>query len=113
MEEKSRVSIVLNQLSGNKILHSYPVNVQSLMVKVSCKPVNFVVTQVYFLTSEYNDEDIAELCDKIEELLALTTQKDNIIMRDFNAEIGELPDQKTVCCNKQYVWKSITNKVSS
>ena len=61
-----------------------------LMVKVSCKQVNLVIIHVYFPTSGYNDENIEEMNDQIKELLALTFQKDNIIIMDnFNAVVGE------------------------
>ena len=43
------------------------------------KTVNLVISQVYFSISGYNNEDIEEKYDQIEELLTLTSQKNNII----------------------------------
>ena len=53
------------------------VNDQFLMVKVSYKPVNLIIIQVYFSTSGYNDEDIEEMYDQIEEFVILTSLKIN------------------------------------
>ena len=45
---KNGVALVLNHKFENKVLYSYAVNDQSLVVKVSSKPVNLVIIQVYF-----------------------------------------------------------------
>ena len=50
-----------------------------LMVNVSCKTVNVVIIP----TVKYNDKDMVEIYDWIEEFSTLTYQINNIIIRRY------------------------------
>ena len=67
------------------------------MIKINAKPVDVVLIQVYMPTTEYEDEEIEEMYEQIENIINKQKGNDNIIvMGGFNAVVGEGHDGKVI-----------------
>ena len=59
-----------------------------MMVRLSADPVDMVLLQVYMLTSDHEDEEIEEMYEKLDEILAGLKGSDNVVlMGDFNSVV--------------------------
>ena len=60
-----------------------------ISVHLQGKPFNFMVIQVYSLTSNAEEADIERFYEDLQDLLELTPKKDVLfIIRDWNAKVG-------------------------
>ena len=62
-----------------------------MMVKVSAEPVDIILIQVSMPTTKYEDEEVEQIYDQIEDIIQ--KQKGNanvIVMGDFNARVGAM-----------------------
>ncbi|XP_050424191.1 craniofacial development protein 2-like [Adelges cooleyi] len=93
---KNGVGILLNKEWGLQVENTYRVNDTILLIKLKTSTVNMIVIQVYFPTSNSEDE-MEQVYDSLDELLGITRDSDNvIIMSDFNAGKGEGQDNQIV-----------------
>ena len=60
-------------------------------VRLKGKPVDFVIVQVYMPTTDYKDEEVDAVYERIEELLDKETKAKDymLVMGDWNAVVGE------------------------
>ena len=68
-----------------------------MMVKVRAEPVDIILIQVYMPTRKYEDDEVEQIYDQIEDITR--KQKGNanvIVMGDFNARVGEGSDGKVI-----------------
>jgi exonuclease III len=69
-----------------------------IVIKLQAEPVNILIVQVYMPTSDYENNEVEELYDMIEEILeedgkgAINT----IIMGEWNSVVGDKAHQNTV-----------------
>lgn len=60
------------------------------MIKIYAEPTDIYVIQVYFPTSNSDDEEVENIYEQLEDLLKITEEKSNLfIIGDFNASVGE------------------------
>lgn len=77
----------------NKIAYSD----RLILTKLRANPNNIVLIQVYFPTSDVDDDDIEEVYSGLEEHYKLAKGEDNlIIMGDWNSIVGECADSQEV-----------------
>jgi Endonuclease/Exonuclease/phosphatase family. len=69
-----------------------------MFVKISAKPIDIVLVQVYIPTTNNDDDEIEKLYDKISEILHHEGrgQVNVIVMGDFNSIVGEESTDKVV-----------------
>ena len=68
-----------------------------IVVKVQADPVDLVIVQVYMPTSAHEDEEVNEVYNMIEEIVAKEKGRDYlVIMGDWNAVVGEGREGKEV-----------------
>ena len=62
-----------------------------MMVRLKGKPVDVVIVQVYMPTTDYKDEEVDAVYERIEELLDKETKGKvyTLVMEDWNAVVGE------------------------
>ena len=67
-----------------------PVSSRIITIRVSAKPQNVTIIQVYAPTSDHEDQEIEEFYEKIESIIQKTPKKDLLIIQgDVNAKLGE------------------------
>jgi hypothetical protein len=73
-------------------------NDRIIAVKLNAEPVNILIVQVYMPTSDYEDEAVKELYDRIEDVLEEDGKGDTntIIMGGWNSVVGDKPD-RNIC----------------
>jgi exonuclease III len=91
------VALLLNKNYGTCIENSYHINDRILMVRIKTAPVNSITIQVYFPTSNSDEEEIEQIYNILEELIECIHHKNNlIIMGNFNAVVGNVADSDAV-----------------
>lgn len=61
-----------------------------MMIKIHAEPIDIYVIQVYFPTSNSDDEEVENMYEQLEDLLKITEEKTNVfVIGDFNASVGE------------------------
>jgi exonuclease III len=65
-------------------------NYRLIAVKLNAEPVNVLIAQVFMPTSDYEDEEVEELYDRIEDILEEDRKGDTntIIMGDWTSVVG-------------------------
>jgi exonuclease III len=74
-------------------------NDRLIAVKLNAEPVNVLIVQVYMPTSDYEDEEVEELYDRIKDILEEDAKGDTntIIMGDWNSVVGN-KSNGNICC---------------
>lgn len=71
------------------IMSCTPVTSRVISIRVSAKPNNITIIQVYAPTTDHDDQEVEEFYEKIEETIKKAPKKDILIVQgDFNAKIG-------------------------
>lgn len=61
-----------------------------MMIKIHAEPTDIYFIQVYFPTSNSDDEEVENIYEQLEDLFKITEEKSNVfIIGDFNASVGE------------------------
>ena len=83
------VGFIVNKKVKDCVLSCTPFSSRLITIRVSAKPMNITIIQVYAPTSEYEDQEVEELYEEIEKIIQKAPKKDLIIVQgDFNAKIG-------------------------
>ncbi|KAL4083941.1 hypothetical protein QTP88_029258 [Uroleucon formosanum] len=94
---RAGVGVIINKKWGQQVINKIAYNDRLIMVKVKAEPSDIVIIQVYFPTTETEDNEIEEMYAGLEELCKLTKGSDNlIIIGDLNAVVGEGADGQVV-----------------
>ena len=91
------MAIVLDKEMAKRVLKVDMVSDRIISVKIQADPVDLVIIQVYMPTSAHEDDEVDEIYDRIEELIAKDKGKDYVvIMGDWNAVVGEGREGKEI-----------------
>ena len=86
---RNGVAIIDNKRVRNAVLGCNLKNDRMISVCIEAKPCNIMVIQVYVLTSNAEEAEVASSYEELQDLLELTPKKDVLfIIGDWNAEIG-------------------------
>ena len=87
-ESQRGVAIILDKEMVKRVLKVYMVSDRIISVKIQADPVNLMIIQGYMPTSAHDDDELDEICDRFEELVAKEKGKDYVvIMGDWNAVV--------------------------
>jgi exonuclease III len=96
-ESQRGVAIVLDKEMAKRVLKVDMVSDRIISVKIQADPVDLVIFQVYMPTSAHEDDEVDEIYNRIEELVAKEKGKDYVvIMGDWNAVVGEGREGKEI-----------------
>ena len=82
-------------------------SVSSRLISICLRAVPFNITtvQVYAPTSDYDDNEIEEFCDQLQNVIDQTSKKDILVVQgDWNAKVG-----RDACGNWQGICGPICN----
>ena len=86
-----RVAIAVHKSIVRSVVKKIVCNDRIIFINLKAEPVNILLRQVYMPTSEYEDNEMEKLYDKIEEIVEEDGKGDtnSIIMGDWNSIVGE------------------------
>ena len=91
------VAIALRGKAKNSIVEVETVSDRIMRVKLKASPVDLNIVQVYMPTSSYSDEDVEDVYEQVEEVIERTRRGAcQIVMGDWNSQVGEGREGKTV-----------------
>jgi hypothetical protein len=84
------VAIVVHKSIVGSVVKKIVCNDRITTVKLNTEPINILIVQVYMPMSDYEDEEVGELYDRIEDILEEDGKVTHtIIMRDWNSVVGD------------------------
>jgi exonuclease III len=97
-EELERgVTIVVHKSIDGSVVKKIVCNDRLIAVNLNAEPVNVLIVQVYMPTSDYEDEEVEELYDRIVDILEEDGKCDinTTIMGDWDSVVGDKSEGNT------------------
>ena len=83
------VGFIVNKDRLNTVISCTPVSNRLIAMRISARPHNITIIQVYAPTQDYDDDAIEEFYAELEETIKKTPKKDLlIVLGDWNAKVG-------------------------
>ena len=83
---------IVSTVTGCRLVSS-----RLITIRLRAVPFNITIVQVYAPTSDYDDNEIEEFFDQLQNVIGRTTKKDVLVVQgDWNAKVG-----KDACGNWQ------------
>jgi exonuclease III len=97
------VAIVVHKSIVKSVVKKSVCSDRIIVVKLKAEPVSILIVQVYMPTSDYEDDEVEELCDITEEILDEDRKgkTNTIIMGDWNSVAGDKAHHKTIWTGKE------------
>ena len=91
------VEFPLHQDIVNTVMGCRPVSSRLINIGLRAVLFNIIIVQAYVPTSDYDDNEVEEFCDHLQNVIDQTPKKDTVVVQgDWNAAVG-----KDVCGNWQ------------
>ena len=72
----------------NNVMGCRPVSSRLINIRLKAVPFNITIVQVYAPTSDYDDNEIEELCDQLQNVIDQTLKEDILVVQgDWNAKV--------------------------
>ncbi|PVD33204.1 hypothetical protein C0Q70_04455 [Pomacea canaliculata] len=86
--ERGVAFIVRKEVAGT-VISCTPVSSRLISIRISARPHNLTIIQVYAPTSEHEDEEVEEFYEELDIIIKKTPKKDILlVLGDWNATIG-------------------------
>ena len=73
----------------NTVMGCCPVSSRFITIHLGAVPFNITIVQAYAPTSDYNDNEIKEFYDQLQNVINQTPKKDILVVQgDWNAKVG-------------------------
>ena len=83
------VGFLIHKDTVNAIMGCRPVSGRLITIRLRASPLNITIIQAYAPTTDYNDDDIEDFYDQLQEVIDRAPKKDIIVVQsDWNAKIG-------------------------
>ena len=74
----------------NTVMECRPVSSRLITIHLRAVPFNITIVQAYAPSSDYDDNEIEEFYDQLQNIIDQTQKKDIFVVQgDWNAEVGE------------------------
>ncbi|XP_076454867.1 uncharacterized protein LOC143289703 [Babylonia areolata] len=91
-EEKKHeygVAFIVRKETAGSVISCTPVSSRLITIRISAKPHNLTIIQVYAPTTDHGDEETEEFYEQIDSIIATVPKKDMLIVQgDWNAKVG-------------------------
>ena len=83
------VGFLIHKDTVNAIMGCRPVSSRLITIRLKASPFNITIVQAYAPTTDYDDDDIEDFYDQLQEVIDQTPKKDILVVQgDWNAKIG-------------------------
>ena len=90
--------IVLKELI-NAVLNYTTISSRVISIRLKASPINIKIIQIYASTSTYNDEEIEQFYETVDNTIQESHKKDILIVHgDFNAKLGSDENEEWAEC---------------
>ena len=73
----------------NTVMGCHPVSSRLITIRLRAVPFNITIVQVYAPALDYNDNEIEEFYDQVQNVIDQTPKKDIVVVQgDWNAKVG-------------------------
>ena len=84
------VGFLIYKNTVNYVMGCRPVSSRLITIRLRATPFNITIIQAYASTSDYDDDDVEDFYEQLQEVLDQTPKKDILVVQgDWNAKIGE------------------------
>ena len=84
------VGFLIHKDTVNAIMGCRPVSSRRTTIRLKTSPFNITIAQAYALTTDYDDDDIEDFYDQLQEVIDQAPKKDILMVQgDWHAKIGE------------------------
>ncbi|KAK2189385.1 hypothetical protein NP493_108g04017 [Ridgeia piscesae] len=84
------VGFLIHKNTVNCVMGCRPISSRLITIRLRATPFNITITQAYAPTSDYDDDDVEDFYEQLQEVLDQTPKKDILVVQgDWNAKIGE------------------------
>ena len=84
------VGFLIHKDTVNAIMGCRPVSSRLITIRLKASPFNITIIQAYAPTTDYDNGDIEDFYDQLQEVIDQTPKKDILVVQgDWNAKIGE------------------------
>ena len=84
------VGFLIHKDTENAIMGCHPVSSRLITIRLKASPFNITIIQAYAPTVDYDDDDIVDFYDQLQEVIDQAPKKDVLVVQgNWNAKIGE------------------------
>ena len=84
------VGFLVSPMTARAITAVTPISERIMMIRINAKPSPVNIIQVYFPTTDANDDEVISMYKKVQDLVDGCAKKERLlVIGDFNAKIGE------------------------
>ena len=84
------VGFLVHKFIVNTVMGCRPVSSRLIAICLRAAPFNITIVQVYTPMSDYDENEIEEFYDKLQNVIDLTLKRDILVVQgDWNAEVGK------------------------
>ena len=84
------VGSLIHRDTVNAIMGCRPVSSRPITIRLKASPFNIITVPAYAPTTDYDDDDIEDFYDQLQEIIDQAPKKDILVVQgDWNAKIGE------------------------
>ena len=83
------MAFIVNKEKVNSVIGCTPISSRIITIRISAKPKNMTIIQVYAPTQDYDDDIVEEFYEELEDTIKKVPKKDLLVIQgDWNAKIG-------------------------
>ena len=92
-QKRNGTGFLVHKSLKDNVIAFIPMSDRLSVLKIRTKTSKIIIIQVYFPTTQYPDDEVEELYNKIQNIIDQTPIRDTLIISgDFNAKVGGLKD---------------------
>ena len=108
------VGFLIHKDTVNAIMGCQPISSRPITIGLKASPFNIIIIQAYAPTTDYDDDDIEDFCDQLQEVIDQEPKKDILVVQGYwKAKIGEDASKNWKgtcgqCCNPETNERGLT-----
>ena len=87
-------AIILDKVTASCVTDIQQYNVRLMMIKINAKPMRIMILQVYLPAGEYDDSEVDEIYDHIEDVININSKGPDYIIDSLKVGCGIIETRK-------------------